>query len=64
MLNKDLPLDKAEPSGIFQVLILYTRPSVEKNNTDVCVLTESVCTTESSSLVLIPAFPFHLFFVV
>ena len=58
MLNKDLPFDDADPSGIFQALILYANPSVEKNRTEVCVLTDKVCTTESSSLVLIPVFPF------
>ena len=31
---------------------------LEKNNTDVCVFTERVCTTESSSLVLMPVLPF------
>ena len=58
ILNNDFPFDEADPSGIFQALILYTKPSVEKNNTEVCVFTESVCTTESSSLVLIPVLPF------
>ena len=32
--------------------------SVEKNKTDVWVFTDRVCTTESSSLVLIPVLPF------
>ena len=36
-----------DPSGIFQALTLYTRPSVEKNKTEVCVFTDNVCTTES-----------------
>ena len=58
ILNKDLPFDDADPSGIFQALILYANPSVEKNRTEVCVLTDKVWTTESSSLVLIPVFPF------
>ena len=58
ILNNDLPFEDGEPSGIFHALILYTNPSVEKNNTEVCVFTERVCTTESSSLVLIPALPF------
>ena len=53
-----MPLDADEPSGIFQALILKTRPSVEKNKTEVWVLTDKVCTTESSSLVLIPVLPF------
>ena len=57
-MNKDLPFDDADPSGIFQALILYANPSVEKNRTEVCVLTDKVWTTESSSLVLIPVFPF------
>ena len=56
-MNKDLPLDDEEPTGIFQALILYTRPSVEKNKTDVWVLTDKVWTTESSCLVVIPVFP-------
>ena len=58
MLNKDFPLDDDDPSGIFQAFILYANPSVEKNNTEVWVLTDRVCTTESSSRVLIPDFPF------
>ena len=58
ILNKDLPFDAADPSGIFQALTLYANPSVEKNRTDVCVFTDNVCTTESSSLVLIPVLPF------
>ena len=57
ILNKDLPLEVAEPSGIFQAFILYTKPSVEKKRTGVCVFTDSVCTTESSSLVVIPVLP-------
>ena len=35
ILNKDLPFDAADPSGIFQALTLYANPSVEKNKTDV-----------------------------
>ena len=57
ILNSDFPFDNAEPSGIFQALILYTKPCVEKKRTDVCVFTERVCTTESSPLVLIPDLP-------
>ena len=57
ILNKDLPFEAAEPSGIFQAFNLYTKPSVEKNKTEVCVFTDSVCTTESSFLVVIPVFP-------
>ena len=57
MLNKDLPFEIDDPSGIFQALILYTKPSVEKNKTDVCVLTDKVCTTESSFRVVIPVLP-------
>ena len=57
MLYKDLPLEIEVPSGIFHAFNLYTNPSVEKKRTDVCVFTDKVCTTESCSLVLIPAFP-------
>ena len=57
MLNNDLPLDKEDPSGIFQALILYTNPWVEKKSTDVWVLTDKVWITESWSLVVIPDFP-------
>ena len=35
ILNNDLPLDVDDPSGIFQALILYAKPCVEKNKTDV-----------------------------
>ena len=57
ILNKDLPLDAAVPSGILWALILYTKPWVEKNNTGVCVFAVKICTTKSSSLVEIPVFP-------
>ena len=57
-MNKDLPFEADDPSGIFHALILYTNPSVEKNKTDVCVFTESVWITESWSLVVIPDLPF------
>lgn len=57
ILNNDLPLEDADPSGIFHALTLYTNPSVEKNNTDVWVFTDNVWTTESSSLVVIPVLP-------
>ena len=36
------PFEEADPTGIFQALIRYTKPSVEKNNTEVCVFTERV----------------------
>ena len=42
ILNNDFPLDDVDPSGIFHAFILYTKPSVEKNSTGVCVLTDSV----------------------
>ena len=50
LISKDdriLPFEDEEPSGIFNAFTLYTKPSVEKNNTDVCVLTDKVCITES-----------------
>ena len=47
ILNKDFPFEDEDPSGIFQALTIYTRPSVEKNKTEVCVFTDNVCTTES-----------------
>ena len=42
ILNKDFPFEVDDPSGIFQALILYDKPSVEKNNTEVCVFTDRV----------------------
>ena len=57
MLNKDFPLDEAEPSGIFQAFNLYTKPSVEKKSIDVWVFTDKVWITESSFLVVMPVLP-------
>ena len=46
-----------KPAAKFLEVSLPTH-SVEKNNTEVCVLTDKVCTTESSFLVVIPVLPF------
>ena len=63
-MNSDFPLETADPSGIFHAFNLYTRPSVEKNKTDVCVFTERVWTTESSLRVVIPVLPLPPLFCV
>ena len=63
-LNKDLPFEFKLPLGIFHALSLYDSPCEEKNKTWLCELPESILTTKSSSLVVIPVLPFPPLFCV
>ena len=57
-LKRDLPFEASVPFGIFQAFNLYEIPCEEKKSTWLCELPDKILMTKSSSLVVIPVFPF------